>query len=119
MSIKGTITKLVQEVPFYVKHRGVSCLRISMAEILCNNRMDIINHGFDVGQTVRILTNNLEEPNVKIKLRHIEKIIKYSKMSYSELIKINREDNYPAYSGRLTKLQLIYQLVFLMDAPDK
>ena len=50
-------------------------------------------------------------------LKNVENIIKYSKMSYSKLIKINREDNYPAYNGRLSKLQLIYQLAFLRDAP--
>ena len=63
------------------------------------------------------MTNNINR--YVPRLQNVENIIKYSKMSYSKLIKLNRETNYPAYSGRLTKLQLIYQLTFLRDAPDE
>ena len=52
---------------------------------------------------------------MKVELCHIERIIKLSKKSYSELIKMNKNLE-RAYTGRLTKNQLIYQIVFLRDA---
>ena len=45
----------------------------------------------------------------------VAKIIALSKKSYSKLIKMNK-DLQRAYTGRRTKAQLIYQIVFLRDA---
>lgn len=56
--------------------------------------------------------------NDGIPLGDIEKIIKLSKKSYSDLIKMNK-DLERSYTGRLTKNQLIYQITFLRDAPKK
>jgi len=55
---------------------------------------------------------------MNVKIRHIKKIIKLSKLPKSKLIKMN-EDLERAYTGEeLTKEQLIFQITFLMDAPD-
>jgi hypothetical protein len=53
----------------------------------------------------------------EIRIKHLKEIAKLSKRSISELRKLNPER---AYDGReLTKYQLIYQIVFLRDAPLK
>jgi len=50
-----------------------------------------------------------------VKIKHLKEIAKLSKKTKSELIKLNPER---AYNGKdLTKYQLIFQIVFLMDAP--
>ena len=53
----------------------------------------------------------------EIRIKHLKEIAKLSKLSLSKLRKLNPER---AYAGReLTKYQLIYQIVFLRDAPLK
>jgi hypothetical protein len=50
-----------------------------------------------------------------IKIKHIAEIVKLNKKPISELRRLNPER---AYAGKeLTKYQLIYQIVFLRDAP--
>jgi len=62
-------------------------------------------------------SNSIHLPSDTI-LQEIPKIIKLSKLSISELRKLN-DENYPAYNGKeLTKEQLIFQLVFSADAPE-
>lgn len=52
-----------------------------------------------------------------MRISEIKKIVKLSKKSISELRKLNPER---AYNGKdLTKYQLIYQIVFLRDAPEE
>lgn len=52
---------------------------------------------------------------MNITLKNIEEIISLSKKSKSQLKKLNP---HWAYKGKdLTKEQLIFQIVFLMDAP--
>ena len=54
-----------------------------------------------------------------IKIRHIKEIAKLSKKSKQELCKMNSALE-RAYTGKeLTKYQLIFQIVFLMDAPSE
>lgn len=54
----------------------------------------------------------------KVKLRQIAKIIELSKLPKEQLRELN-EGLHWAYTGsELTKLQLIYQITFLADAPD-
>ena len=56
---------------------------------------------------------------MNIKIKNIEEIIKLSKKSKKELRKMNCALE-RAYTGKeLTKYQLIYQIVFLMDAPSE
>ncbi|MDD4970836.1 MAG: hypothetical protein PHT07_15520 [Paludibacter sp.] len=51
-----------------------------------------------------------------ITIKNLKEIARLSKKSITELRKHNPER---AYRGKeLTKYQLIYQIVFLMDAPD-
>lgn len=53
---------------------------------------------------------------MKVSLRNIKEIIRLSKINKNELMKLNPER---AYNGKeLTKNQLIYQIVFFMDAPN-
>jgi hypothetical protein len=53
------------------------------------------------------------------KIRHLKEIAKLSKKSKSELRKMNCALE-RAYTGKeLTKYQLIFQIVFLIDAPSK
>ena len=52
---------------------------------------------------------------MNVKIKDLKQIAKLSKKSKSSLRKLNPER---AYSGKeLTKYQLIYQIVFLRDAP--
>jgi len=52
----------------------------------------------------------------KIKIKDLKEIAKLSKKNIQELRKLNPHG---AYTGKeLTKYQLIYQIVFLMDAPS-
>lgn len=52
-----------------------------------------------------------------ITLKQIEQIATLSNKSISELRRLNPER---AYNGKeLSKYQLIYQIVFYMDAPEK
>ncbi len=54
---------------------------------------------------------------MNIKIKHIKEIIELSKKSKRKLRKLNDER---AYNGKeLTKEQLIFQIVFLMDSPDE
>ena len=54
-----------------------------------------------------------------IKIRDLKEIAKLSKKSKQELRKMNYALE-RAYTGKeLTKYQLIFQIVFLMDAPIK
>lgn len=48
----------------------------------------------------------------------IEKIIHFSKLSVPELRKLNANEHHLYQGKELTKIQLVFQLVFLMDAPD-
>jgi hypothetical protein len=54
-----------------------------------------------------------------IKIKHLKEIAKLSKKSKKELRKMNCSLE-RAYTGKeLTKYQLIFQIVFLMDAPSE
>jgi hypothetical protein len=54
-----------------------------------------------------------------IKIKHLKEIARLSKKSITELRKMNCELE-RAYTGKeLTKYQLIFQIVFLMDAPSE
>jgi hypothetical protein len=54
---------------------------------------------------------------MKIKISDLKQIVKLSKKSITELRKLNPER---AYNGKdLTKYELIYQIVFFKDAPEK
>lgn len=53
---------------------------------------------------------------MKIEIEHIKEIEKLSKKSISELRKLNPERS---YNGKeLNRYQLIFQIVFLCDAPN-
>jgi len=52
---------------------------------------------------------------MNVKIKHLKEVAKLSKKSKTELRKLNPER---AYNGKeLTKYELIFQIVFLMDAP--
>lgn len=52
---------------------------------------------------------------MNVTIKHLKKIAKLSKKNRGQLRKLNPER---AYNGReLTKYELIYQIVFLRDAP--
>lgn len=54
---------------------------------------------------------------MEIKIKHLKEIAKLSRKSKSQLRKLNPER---AYNGKeLTKYQLIFQIVFYMDAPKE
>lgn len=53
---------------------------------------------------------------MKISIKQLKEIAALSKKSISELRKMNPERCY--YSNKLTKFQLIFQIVFNLDAPD-
>jgi hypothetical protein len=54
-----------------------------------------------------------------LKSKHLKEIARLSKKSITELRKMNCELE-RAYTGKeLTKYQLIFQIVFLMDAPSE
>jgi hypothetical protein len=55
--IIGTISAIDKEVPFFIGGSGKAYLRIKMVEVLCDDRMDIINHGFEIGQKVVIIND--------------------------------------------------------------
>jgi AmiR/NasT family two-component response regulator len=54
-----------------------------------------------------------------VKIRHIKKIMMLSKLSRKLLRKLNSAQD-RLYNGKeLNRAQLIFQLTFLMDAPDE
>ena len=54
---------------------------------------------------------------MQINITHLKKIVRLSRLSLYKLKKMNPD---MAYNGKgLTKYQLIYQIIFLMDAPIK
>jgi hypothetical protein len=53
----GTVSKIDKEAPFFVGGSGKAYLRIALVEVLCDDRMDIINHGFELGQKVVIVND--------------------------------------------------------------
>ena len=52
-----------------------------------------------------------------MKIKHIEEIIRLSKKSKRKLRKMNKNLERTYQGNHLTKNDLIYQIVFLMDAP--
>jgi hypothetical protein len=56
---------------------------------------------------------------MNVSINHIKMISKLSKLPKSKLIALNKKQE-RLYTGReLTKYQLIFQLTFLMDAPNE
>jgi len=55
--IIGTVSKIDKEIPFFVGGSDKAYLRIALVEVLCDDRMDIINHGFEIGQKVVIVND--------------------------------------------------------------
>jgi hypothetical protein len=56
---------------------------------------------------------------MEVKIKNLKEIARLSKKSVPELRKMNRALE-RAYAGKeLTKYQLIFQIVFLMDAPSE
>jgi hypothetical protein len=56
---------------------------------------------------------------MEIEIRHLKEIVRLGKKPKKELRKINHELERLYTGAELTKYQLIYQIVFLMDAPCK
>jgi hypothetical protein len=55
---------------------------------------------------------------MNVKLQHLKEVIRLNDLTKHELRRINRTND-RAYTGKeLTKLQLIYQIVFQADAPN-
>lgn len=66
------------------------------------------------------LLPSLNEPATQMKtitIEQIKEIVKLSKKTIPQLRKLNPERAYDRKD--VTKYQLIYQIVFLMDAPEK
>ena len=55
--IIGTVSKINKEIPYFVGVGDKAYLRIAFVEVLCDDRMDIINHGFELGQKVVIVND--------------------------------------------------------------
>jgi hypothetical protein len=53
---------------------------------------------------------------IEIKIRHLKEIARLSNKTIPQLRKLNPERAFN--SRKLTKYQLIYQIVFLQDSPD-
>jgi hypothetical protein len=78
---------------------------------------ELQNHWIDLFPSHwRSLDEDLKPNSINITINHIEGIIKLSKYSERKLRRLNKEQDRLYIGKELTKPQLIFQLVFLMDA---
>lgn len=79
-------------------------------------KQTLIEMGSEIIKTLNELGTHIANPEIEIS--EVKEIMKLSKLSKKELIKLNNTEERTYQGKELKRSELIFQIVFKMDAPS-